>query len=99
MLWECLCFSSSVHSRTGPLTLGCPLHVFPKEPGPGARRNPTPWACPLAARPFRDVYFPHRTLARGDHCSHFIHESLRLAWKGHGRQAPAASSSLEKEED
>lgn len=51
------------------------------------------------ARPFRDVYFPRQLWHEETIVPISYMRSLRPAWKVHGRPAPEASSSLEKEED
>lgn len=82
MLWECLCFSASGHRQNWLLTLGCPLHVFPKELGPGTSGGIPHHGDAFLCQALQRCLFPPTTLARGDHCSHFIHEEPKASLEG-----------------
>lgn len=99
MMWECLCFSTSVHSRTGLLTLVCPLHVFPKELGPGTVEKSHTMGMLSKCQALQRCLFPPQLWREETIVPISYMRSLGLAWKGHGRQAPEASSFLEKGED
>lgn len=68
--------------RTGLLTLVCPLRVFPKELGPGNSGGIPHYGDAFRVPGPSEMFISPTTLARGDHCSHFMHEEPKASLEG-----------------